>query len=102
MGIRQEGCKLTPQGEGDDQHRDFNEGEQAAEAHLTRPGQMEPKVQGFRFLCTSAQSLGIKKEELELLISTEGYDLVCITETWWGDFHEWNVVVDGYELFKRK
>lgn len=51
--INQKCFKLT-QEKGDDQHRGFSEGKQTAEAHLGRPGQMDPKVCGFRCLCTNA------------------------------------------------
>lgn len=55
---------------------------------------MELKVQVFRCLCTNAQGLGNKKEELQLLMQKEGYYLEDITETWWYDSHGWNVVAD--------
>lgn len=44
--IHQEGFKLTPEREGDDHYRDFNEGVQTAEAHLGRSGQMECGASG--------------------------------------------------------
>ena len=88
-----------PQGEGDDRHGDFNDKVKTVGTHLGRTGQT--KVQGYKCLYTNAQSMGNKKEELELLLQTEGYDIVGITETWWDDSHDWNVLVDGYELFKK-
>ena len=30
----------------------------------------------------------------------ENHDIV-VTETCWGDSHNWNVVIDSYELFRR-
>lgn len=58
---------------------------------------MEPKVWGFRCPSTNFQLLKNIKEELELLMQTEGYDSIGITDTWW----DWNVVMDRYDVFKK-
>ena len=45
--------------------------------------------------------MGNKQEELEATMLLESYDLVAITETWWHKFHDRNVAIDGYRLFRR-
>jgi len=31
----------------------------------------------------------------------ENYDIVAMTEAWWGDSHNWSAARDGYKLFRR-
>ena len=45
--------------------------------------------------------MGNKQDELELLIQQNKYDIIGITETWWEETHDWNVVTGGYKLFWR-
>ncbi|PKU32066.1 rna-directed dna polymerase from mobile element jockey- hypothetical protein [Limosa lapponica baueri] len=45
--------------------------------------------------------MGNKQEELEATVLLGSYDLVAITETWWGKSHDWSAAIDGYELFRR-
>ena len=45
--------------------------------------------------------MGNKQEELETCVQSGDYDLVAITETWWDSSHDWNVVMDGYALFRK-
>jgi len=45
--------------------------------------------------------MGNKQEELEAFVQQDSYDLVTITETWWGDPHDWSAAMDGYKLFRR-
>ncbi|GAB0208110.1 PDZ domain-containing protein 2 [Grus japonensis] len=33
--------------------------------------------------------------------STQGHDLITITETWWDSSHDWTAVMDGYVLFRK-
>jgi len=42
-----------------------------------------------------------KQEELEATVLLESYDLIAIAETWWDEFHDWSVAIDGYRLFSR-
>ena len=44
--------------------------------------------------------MGNKQEGLEATVLLENHDIV-VTETCWGDSHNWNVVIDSYELFRR-
>ena len=41
------------------------------------------------------------KQELEIRVWAGHYDLVAITETWWDSSHDWNVIMDGYVLFRK-
>ena len=44
--------------------------------------------------------MGNKQNKLELLIHEGKYDLIGITETLWDDSHDWNIAIEGYNLFK--
>ncbi|GAB0190477.1 hypothetical protein GRJ2_001513000 [Grus japonensis] len=44
--------------------------------------------------------MGNKQEELEVCVHLQGHDLVVITETWWDRSRDWNVIMDGYILFR--
>lgn len=63
--------------------------------------QQEGMSHGLRCLYTNAQSMGNKQDELELLAQQSSYDLIGITETWWDESHNWNVVMEGYNLFRK-
>lgn len=45
--------------------------------------------------------MGNKPEELEAIVHQENWDVVAVTEMWWGDSHGWSAAVDGYEHFRR-
>jgi len=45
--------------------------------------------------------MGIKQEELEAIEQLENYDIVAITETWWGDLCNWSAAMDVYKLSRR-
>ncbi|KAK4810488.1 hypothetical protein QYF61_004268 [Mycteria americana] len=55
----------------------------------------------LKCLYTNARSMGNKQEELEAIVHQENYDMVAITETWWGDSHNWTAAMDGYKLLRR-
>jgi len=55
----------------------------------------------MKCLYTNTRSMGNKQEELEAIVLLESYDLIAITETWWGESHDWNVALDGYRLLRR-
>jgi len=57
-------------------------------------------TRSLKCLYTNAHSMGNKQEELEIHVWAGDYDLVGITETWWDRSHDWNVVMDGYVLFR--
>lgn len=53
---------------------------------VTRP------TRKVKCLYTNTCSLGNKQEELMLL---ENHDTI-VTKTWWHDFHDWSVAINGY------
>ncbi|XP_050786243.1 uncharacterized protein LOC127037978 isoform X1 [Gopherus flavomarginatus] len=55
----------------------------------------------LRCMYTNARSLGNKQEELEVLAESRNYDVIGITETWWGSLHDLSTVMDGYKLFRK-
>jgi len=55
----------------------------------------------LKCIYTNARSMGDKQEELEAIVQPDGYDLIAITETWWGSSYDWRAVVDGYRLFRK-
>jgi len=57
-------------------------------------------VAQLKCLYTNACSMG-NKQELETIMQLENYDLIAITETWWGKSHNWNTVIEGSKLFRR-
>jgi len=65
------------------------------------PGSRVRLIAQLKCVYTNARSMGNKQEELEAIIQQDGYDLVAITETWWGNSHDWNAVMDGYRLFRK-
>jgi len=54
----------------------------------------------MKCLCTKAQSMD-NKQELEVTVLLESYDLAALTKTWWDEFHDRSVAINGYMLFKR-
>ncbi|XP_050769876.1 LOW QUALITY PROTEIN: adenosine 5'-monophosphoramidase HINT1-like [Gymnogyps californianus] len=40
--------------------------------------------------------MGNKREESEMRVQLQGYDLVGITETWWDGSRDWSVAMEGY------
>ena len=55
----------------------------------------------MKCLYTNAHSMGNKQEELEATGLLESYGLITVTETRWGESHNWNVAIDGYRLGDR-
>lgn len=55
-----------------------------------------------RCFYTKAHRMGNKpKEGLDATMLLDSYDLVAITGTWWDKLCDWNVTINGYELFRR-
>ena len=55
----------------------------------------------LKCIYTNARSMSNKQEELEAIVRQANCDLAATTETWWDRSHDWNVVIDGYKLFRR-
>lgn len=45
--------------------------------------------------------MGNKEEELEIWMQLQCYDFTAITETWWDNSYDRNVVMEGYVLFRK-
>ena len=54
-------------------------------------------VANLKCLCTNPCSMGNKREELETMAQLGKYDLIAVTETWWGESH--NTLIEDYRLF---
>ncbi|KAJ7414448.1 mitochondrial fission process protein 1 [Willisornis vidua] len=50
---------------------------------------------------TNAHSMGNKQEELEAIVQQQSFDVVVITEMWWGDSQDWSAAISGYKLFRK-
>ena len=55
----------------------------------------------LKCLYTSARSMGNKQEERETIMELGKYDLIAITEIWWDESHNWNLLIEDYRLFRR-
>ena len=55
----------------------------------------------LKCLYASAHSMGNKQEELEAVVQLRKYDLIAITETWWDESHDCNILIEDYRLFRR-
>lgn len=80
------------------QHSRVDEGWEASHTPRVRS---VCSVQSLKCLYTNVCSMGNKQEELETCVRAGDYDLVAVTETWWDSIHDWNVVMDGYVLFRK-
>ncbi|KAK4828051.1 hypothetical protein QYF61_023089 [Mycteria americana] len=65
------------------------------------PKKVAGSIAQLKCIYTNAHSMGNKQEELEAIVQQDSYDLVTITEKWWGDLHKWSAAMDGYKLFRR-
>lgn len=45
---------------------------------------------------TKAGCMCNKQDKLEAQVQQEGYDIVTITDTWWGASHNWSATMDRY------
>lgn len=59
----------------------------------------QPEAQ-LKCLDTNAHSTK-NKEELESEVQLENYSLTAITETWWDDSRNWNIMIKGSQLYRR-
>jgi len=64
-------------------------------------GKVVGSIAQLKCIYANACSMGIKQEELEAVVLLENKDIVAVTETWWGDSHNWSAAMGGYKLFRR-
>lgn len=55
----------------------------------------------LQFLNTNAWSIGNKEGELEVLVQSQGQDILGLSEMWWVGSQVWNAETNGYRLFRR-
>ncbi|KAK4809582.1 hypothetical protein QYF61_025025 [Mycteria americana] len=42
-----------------------------------------------------------KQDELEGLVSSQSYDIIGVSGTWWNESHEWSAGMEGYRVLRR-
>jgi len=52
-------------------------------------------------LYTNAHSMRNRQDELEALVTSQSYDILGISETWWNDSYGWSAGMEGYSLLQR-
>ena len=77
------------------------EGGNASGNIYTAPGSTEGSGAYLKCLYTNAHSMRNKQDELEALVSSQNYDIIGISETWWKESHNWSAGMEGYRLFRR-
>lgn len=55
----------------------------------------------LQFLSTNAWSIGNKEGELEVLVQSQGQDILGLSEMWWDGSQVWNAETNGYRLLRR-
>jgi len=97
-------------GEGDTNRRDEGkprvgiaspEHGNANEIIYTAPGSTEGLGADLTHLYTISCSMRNKQDELKALVCSPSGDIICISETWWNESHNWSAGMEGYRLFKR-
>ena len=77
------------------------EGGNASGNIYTAPGSTEGSGTYRKCLYTSTCSMRNKQDELEALVSSQSYNIIGISETWWNDCHNWSAGMEGYRLLRR-
>ena len=77
------------------------EGGNASGNIYTAPGSMEGSGVYLKCLYANTCSMRNKQDELEELVSSQSYDVIGISETWWNESHDWSAGMEGYRLFRR-
>ncbi|KAK4816487.1 hypothetical protein QYF61_017239 [Mycteria americana] len=77
------------------------EGGNASGNIYTASGSTEGSGAYLKCLYTNAHSIRNKQDELEALVSSQSYNIIGISETWWNESHDWSAGTEGYRLFRR-
>lgn len=59
------------------------------------------KLVTFKCLSANTHSMGNKPEESEMCAHLQGYDLIGITERWWGGCCDRSVRMEGHKVFQK-
>ena len=100
LGMKGEGDKMTTAGT-EGAVRGSKQDLMGGDSGVQRLGERWRDAASLKCLYTNAHSMGNKQEELEFCVRSRGHDLIAITETWWDSSHDWNVVMEGYVLFRK-
>jgi len=71
------------------------EGGNAGGNICTAPGSTEGSGPYLKCFYASACSMRNKQDELEVLVSSQSYDVVGVSETWWNESHDWSAGMQG-------
>ncbi|KAK4810955.1 hypothetical protein QYF61_013363 [Mycteria americana] len=77
------------------------EGGNASGNIYAAPGSTEGSGAHLKCLCTNARNMRNKPDEMEVLVSSQSYDVIGISETWWNESHDRSAGMEGYRLFRR-
>ncbi|PKU43996.1 rna-directed dna polymerase from mobile element jockey-like [Limosa lapponica baueri] len=64
-------------------------------------GSLEGSGTYLKCLYTNTCSMRNKQDELDALVSSQSYDIIDVSETWWNESHNWSVGMERYRLFRR-
>ncbi|KAK4827172.1 hypothetical protein QYF61_015134 [Mycteria americana] len=67
----------------------------------TAPGSTDGSGAYLKCLYTNAHSMRNKQDKLEALVSSQSYEIIGMSETWWNESHDWSAGMEGYRLFRR-
>lgn len=74
------------------------DGQCASEVLQSAPWYAEYTGAHFKCLYTNAHSIRNRQEELEALAQFQSYDIIVISEIWWGESWDWYAMMDSYRL----
>ena len=71
-----------------------NEGGNASENIYAAPGSTVGSGVYLKCLYPNACSMRNEQDELEALTSSQSYDIVGISESWWNETHDWSAEME--------
>jgi len=67
----------------------------------TAPGSTEGSRAYPKCLYTNAHCMRNKQDELEVLVTSQNYDMIGASETQWNESHDWSAGMEGQGLLRR-
>lgn len=55
----------------------------------------------FKCLAANTRSMGNEPEELEMREHLRGYDIIGVTERWWGGCCDRSIGMEGHKVFQK-
>lgn len=77
------------------------EGGNASGNISTATGSMESSGAHLKCLYRNETNMRKKQNELEVLESSQSYNIIGIGESWWNESHDWSPGMEVYWLFVR-